>query len=66
VIELISRQRVLRDLDHQDVDYLPCAFMSFTALRKRLHEDMFELSKAELGMGLDSLSYMLTPPRPNF
>ena len=51
---LTSRERMLRALNQQDVDYIPCSFMSFTALRKRLNEDMFELSKAELEMGLDS------------
>ncbi len=61
---LTSRERMLRALTHQDVDHIPCAFMSFTALRKRLNEDMFELSKAELGMGLDSILFIPSAGRP--
>lgn len=53
VKKLTSRQRLLRTLNFEEVDYIPCCFMSFSALRKRLNEDMFELSKVELEMGLD-------------
>jgi uroporphyrinogen-III decarboxylase len=61
---LTSRERMLRALTHQDLDHIPCAFMSFTALRKCLNEDMFELSKAELGMGLDSILFIPSAGRP--
>jgi uroporphyrinogen-III decarboxylase len=59
-----SRERLLRALNQEDADYIPCSFMSFTALRKRLKEDMFELSKAELEMGLDSILFIPSAGRP--
>lgn len=62
--KLTSRERMLRALNQEDVDYIPCSFMSFTALRKRLNEDMFELSKAELEMGLDSMLFIPSAGRP--
>jgi hypothetical protein len=37
--------------------------MSFTALRRRCHEDLYELAKAELAMGLDSFLFIPTLPR---
>jgi uroporphyrinogen-III decarboxylase len=62
--ELTSRQRMLRALDLQEMDHVPCCFMSFTALRKRHDEDMVELAKAELAMGLDSMLFIPVAPRP--
>lgn len=56
--KLTSRERLLRAIEHQDVDYLPCCFMSFSALRKRHNEDMFALHQAELDMGLDSMLFI--------
>ena len=41
--ELTSRERVLRALHHQQPDYIPCCFMSFTALRRRCQENLYEL-----------------------
>jgi len=38
--------------------------MSFTALRKRYQENFYELAKAELAMGLDSMLFIPTAPRP--
>lgn len=61
--ELTSRERMLRTLDREDVDHLPCCFMSFTALRKRHGEDMAELAKAELAMGLDAMRFIPGAPR---
>jgi len=55
---------MLRALNHEDVDHIPCAFMSFTALRERLNEDMFKLSEAELEMGLDSMLFIPSAGRP--
>ena len=60
---LTSRERLLRTLSLQEADHLPCCFMSFTALRKRVHEDLFALVKAELAMGLDSMLFIPTAPR---
>jgi uroporphyrinogen-III decarboxylase len=62
--KLTSRERILRTLEFEETDYLPCCFMSFTALRKRLSEDLFALSKAELDMGLDSMLFIPSAGRP--
>jgi uroporphyrinogen-III decarboxylase len=62
--ELTSRERMLRALDLQETDHVPCCFMSFTALRKRHDENMVELAKAERAMGLDSMLFIPVAPRP--
>ena len=62
--EMSSRERMLCALKHQPADYLPCSFMSFTALRRQCHEDMFELVKAERALGLDSFLFIPSAPRP--
>lgn len=59
---LTSRERRVQALRHQTPDYVPCCFMSFTALLRR-QENMFELVKAERAMGLDSLLFISTLPR---
>ncbi len=61
--QLTSRERMLRTINRQAVDHLPCCFMSFTALREKLGDDLYELSKAELGMGLDSMLFIPSTPR---
>lgn len=61
--ELTSRQRMLSTINHQETDHIPCCFMSFTALRKRVQENMFELCKAEREMGLDSMLFIPIAPR---
>jgi uroporphyrinogen-III decarboxylase len=65
--KLTSRERLLRALRHQETDYVPCSFMSFTAMRGRC-QDPYEVCLKELAMGLDS--YLFVPPtwrnqRPN-
>ncbi|MCL6431434.1 MAG: uroporphyrinogen decarboxylase family protein [Anaerolineae bacterium] len=50
---LTSRERLLRAMRHEPTDHVPCAFMSFTALRGRC-QDAYELAELELAMGLDS------------
>lgn len=62
--ELASRERMLCALRHQAPDYVPCCFMSFTALRRRCQEDLYELVKAERALGLDSFLFIPTLPRP--
>jgi hypothetical protein len=37
--------------------------MSFTALRQRCHEDLYELAKAELAMGFDSMLFIPSASR---
>jgi hypothetical protein len=55
---------MLRTIGFQRTDHIPCCLMSFTALRKRHNEDMFELAKAERAMGLDSMLFIPIAPRP--
>jgi uroporphyrinogen-III decarboxylase len=59
-----SRELLLRALDRKPVDRAPCCFMSFTALRRRLKEDLFELAKTERRMGLDSMLFIPAAGRP--
>jgi hypothetical protein len=47
----------------EDVDHIPCCFMSFTALRKRVDDDLYRLVEAELAMGLDSMLFIPSAPR---
>jgi uroporphyrinogen-III decarboxylase len=62
--ELTSRERMLRTIRLQDTDHIPCCFMSFAVMRKRLNENWYEVAKAELSMGLDSMLFVPTAPRP--
>jgi len=62
--KLTARDRLLRALHHQRPDHVPCCFMSFTALRRRCQENLYELVKAERAMGLDSFLFIPTLPRP--
>jgi uroporphyrinogen-III decarboxylase len=64
ITELTSRERMLRALKHEQPDHIPCSFMSFTALRKRCQEDLYELVKAERALGLDSFLFIPSTPRP--
>ncbi len=60
---LTSRQRLLRAIRLQEVDFLPCCFISFTALRNRHQDNWFEVAKAERRMGLDAMLFLPTAPR---
>ena len=62
-ISMSSRQRMLTAIDREETDHIPCSFMSFTALRKRVQEDFYALCKAELEMGLDSFLFVPSLPR---
>jgi len=53
-----SRLRMLAAINSQTSDHIPCSFMSFTALRKRHAENLYELAIAELSMGLDSFLFI--------
>jgi uroporphyrinogen-III decarboxylase len=55
---LTSKERMLRALKREACDYVPCCLMSFTALRKRVNEDMYALVEAEQAMGLDSMLFL--------
>ncbi len=60
---LDSRQRLLRAITHQDVDYVPCSFMSFAILRNKHKQDLFATTLAELKMGLDPMLFIPTASR---
>ena len=57
-LRMTSRQRMLATIDRKESDHIPCAFMSFTALRKRVQDDFYALCKAELELGLDSFLFV--------
>ncbi len=61
---LSSRERMLRAFNLQTPDHTPCAFMSFTALRRRVNEDLYALAQEELKLGLDSYLFIPSTPRP--
>jgi uroporphyrinogen-III decarboxylase len=61
--QLTSRERLLRAITRQDVDYLPCSFMSFAVLRRRLNEDRCAVAIAEQEMGLDPFLFLPTASR---
>jgi len=61
---MTSRERLLCALRHQAPDYVPCSFMSFTALRRRCQENFYELARAERAMGLDPFLFIPTLSRP--
>ncbi len=60
---LDSRQRLLRAISHQDIDYLPCCFMSFSILRNKYQQDLFKAALAEQEMGLDPMLFIPTLSR---
>ena len=60
---LTSRERMLRALNRETCDYVPCCFMSFTAMRKRVNEDLYALVDAERALGLDSMLFIPTASR---
>jgi uroporphyrinogen-III decarboxylase len=49
---------MLAAIDRKECDHIPCAFMSFTALRRRVQDDFYALCKSELEMGLDSFLFI--------
>lgn len=60
---LTSRERMLRAFSSKDVDHIPCAFMSFSALRNRQGDDFYKLCQAEMDLGLDSFIFLPYLPR---
>ena len=54
---------MLRVLDLQVVDHVPCCFMSFSALRGRYGGDRYEVAIAEKRMGLDGMLFIPSAPR---
>jgi len=62
--EMTSRERLLCALNLQEVDPVPCCFMSFSALRKRHNHDRYAVVQAQRAMGLDAMLFVPTAPRP--
>jgi uroporphyrinogen-III decarboxylase len=60
---LSSRERMLRTINFMETDYIPCCFMSFAALRKRLDDNWFKVAESELSKGLDSMLFIPMAPR---
>lgn len=54
----------MRALNRETCDHVPCCFMSFTAMRKRVNEDLYALVEAEQAMGLDSMLFIPSASRP--
>jgi hypothetical protein len=54
---LTSRERMMRAIKRDEVDHVPCAFMSFSAMRGRC-QDAYEVCERELEMGLDSMMFV--------
>lgn len=55
---LTSRERMLRAIDLQQADHVPCCFMSFGALRQRHGENRYQVVKAQRSMGLDAMLFV--------
>jgi len=60
---LNSRQRLLRAIAHQEVDHVPCSFMSFAILRNKHRQDLYATALAEQEMGLDPMLFVPTLSR---
>ncbi|MFH1084793.1 MAG: hypothetical protein V1772_03420, partial [Chloroflexota bacterium] len=56
---MTPRERLLRALRCEPVDYVPCAFMSFAAMRNRC-QDAYETVERELELGLDAWLFVPT------
>jgi hypothetical protein len=52
-LSMTSRERMPAALDRKERDHVPCAFMSFSAMRGRC-QDPYEVCDRELEMGLDT------------
>lgn len=63
MVNFTSRQRLLRAIDHQEVDYVPCSFMSFAILRNKHEQDLYAAALAEMEMGLDPMLFIPTLSR---
>jgi uroporphyrinogen-III decarboxylase len=61
--QLTSRERLLRALNLETPDHVPCCFMSFSALRKRYAGDRYKVVKAQQAMGLDAMLFIPSAPR---
>lgn len=53
-----SRECLIRTINLEETDRIPCCFMSFTALRNRFNEDRRAALIEELKMGLDPMLFI--------
>jgi uroporphyrinogen-III decarboxylase len=49
---------MLRTIEGQAADHIPCSFMSFAILRNKYSQDRLAAAKAELEMGLDPMLFI--------
>ncbi len=56
---MTSRERVLASISHQPTDYVPCAFMIFSAMRGRSRDDLDFVSQ-QVDLGLDTVVELAT------
>jgi uroporphyrinogen-III decarboxylase len=57
------RQRLLKTIELQAVDHIPCCFMSFSILRNKHNQDRYAAALEELEMGLDPMLFIPTASR---
>jgi len=60
---LNSRQRLIRAIESQEVDHVPCCFMSFSILRDKHNQDRLAVATEELDMGLDPMLFIPSASR---
>jgi uroporphyrinogen-III decarboxylase len=60
---MTSRERLLKTLNHQPSDHIPCSFMSFTIMRQRQKDDWYAVARAEKALGLDPFLFIPSAPR---
>jgi uroporphyrinogen-III decarboxylase len=63
--QFTSRQRLLKTIELQSVDHIPCCFMSFSILRNKHNQDRYAATMEELEMGLDPMLFIPSASRWN-
>lgn len=58
-----ARDCLVKTLNLEETDRIPCCFMSFSVLRKKFNEDRFAASLEELRMGLDPMLFIPSASR---
>lgn len=56
-MKLSSKERMLASLNCEKVDYIPCSFMLFNALRAKCKDDL-EFFYEQINLGLDTVAYI--------
>ena len=60
---LTPRERLVKTINHQEADHIPCCFMSFAIMRQRQHDDWYAVALAEKELGLDPMLFIPSAPR---